>query len=232
MENFNFAVALLWYAVFLFSTICHEAAHAATAHWLGDSTAYEGGQVTLDPIPHMRREPFGTILFPLISFLIGGWMIGWASTPYDFHWALRFPKRSALMSLAGPVTNLALVAVSVLAIVIGLHSGHFQVPEQIGYSSLIVAREPGMLNGFATILSVFFSLNLLLFVFNLLPLPPLDGSGVLAFFMSDRLAEKYFLFTQYSGMRNVTLILSWLIISKIFSPIYYTAVMLLLSVVR
>jgi len=58
-----------------FSTILHEAAHAFSALKLGDSTAYEGGQVTLDPFPHIQREPFGTVIVPIISFFLGGWLI-------------------------------------------------------------------------------------------------------------------------------------------------------------
>ena len=89
------AEGLLWYVAFLFSTTLHEASHAFAAFRLGDRTAYEGGQVTLDPIPHMRREPIGTIVVPLLSFLLGGWMIGWASTPYNRNWAEQAPKRAA-----------------------------------------------------------------------------------------------------------------------------------------
>ena len=97
---------LQWYLVFLYSTTLHEAAHAWAALKLGDDTAYQGGQVTLDPTPHIRREPIGMVVVPLLSFLFGGWMIGWASTPYDPDWAMRYPRRSAWMSLAGPALTL------------------------------------------------------------------------------------------------------------------------------
>jgi len=72
---------LMWYAVFLFSTVCHEAAHAWSASKLGDDTAKQGGQVSLNPVPHIRREPFGMVLVPLLSWFMGGWLIGWASAP-------------------------------------------------------------------------------------------------------------------------------------------------------
>jgi hypothetical protein len=81
------AVGLLWYVVFLLSTTCHEAAHALVAKRGGDLTAFHGGQVTLEPWPHIRREPFGMILVPILSFLTGGWMVGWASAPYDPFWS-------------------------------------------------------------------------------------------------------------------------------------------------
>ncbi len=81
----------LWYAMFLLSITCHEAAHAFAAYRGGDLTAYREGQVTLNPLPHMRREPFGTIAIPFVTFLWMGWMMGWASAPYDPSWEARHP---------------------------------------------------------------------------------------------------------------------------------------------
>src|SRR2546422_6505961 len=75
-------LAFGWYLVFLFSTTFHEAAHAWVAQLGGDLTAYEGGQVSLDPRPHIRREPWGMVVLPLISVLMFGWPFGFASTPY------------------------------------------------------------------------------------------------------------------------------------------------------
>jgi Zn-dependent protease len=224
--NIDFSMVLLWYVVFLFSTICHEAAHATAAHWLGDDTAYEGGQVTLNPIPHIQREPWGTVIVPLFFFISSGWMMGWASTPYDFHWALKYPKRSALMSLAGPATNLILFLLAALLIAIGLHLGWF-LPGPCDFAGIVVSPEPGTKASLAALLNVFFSLNLLLFVFNLFPLPPLDGSGVIALFMSDRMAEKYLLFAQYSNFRLVAPLIACVILYQIFGPVFYIAVSLL-----
>ena len=83
------ALAVIWYAVLVFSLTFHEAAHAWAAQRGGDLTAYVLGQVTLDPRPHIRREPFGMVLVPLLFFATSGWMIGWASTPFDARWAYR-----------------------------------------------------------------------------------------------------------------------------------------------
>ena len=96
-----------WYLVFIFSTVLHESAHALVSFRLGDTTAYQGGQVSLNPLPHMQREPVGTIFVPILSFVMTGfsWMIGWASAPYDALWAYEYPKRSALMALAGPASR-------------------------------------------------------------------------------------------------------------------------------
>lgn len=90
----DYSEALLWYVLFLFSTTFHEASHAFTAYKMGDSTAYEQGQVSLSPIPHIKREPLGTVIVPVISFIFAGWMIGWASAPYNYEWAYNNPKKS------------------------------------------------------------------------------------------------------------------------------------------
>ena len=95
----------LWYVAFLFSLTVHEASHALAALKLGDPTAYRGGQVTLNPLPHMRREPFGTIVVPALSYIFAGWMMGWASAPYDPVWADRHPRRAGWMALAGPASR-------------------------------------------------------------------------------------------------------------------------------
>src|ERR1044071_2199435 len=154
----DLADGLVWYLVFLFSTCFHEAAHAWTAHRLGDDTAYRGGQVTLDPTPHIRREPFGMVLVPLLSYFFGGWMIGWASAPYNPQWALRYPQRSALMALAGPAANLALVFIAAILMRLGLEWGVFRSAAHAGFLQIVVGA--GDHEGWsvcAKLLSLFFS---------------------------------------------------------------------------
>src|SRR6188472_3904069 len=114
---------LIYYVVFLLSATVHEAAHALAAKLGGDLTAFHGGQVSLDPLPHIRREPFGMVLFPILSYLTGGWMMGWASAPYDPYWAQRHPRRAAWMSLAGPAANFTLVVLAALLIHAGIGMG-------------------------------------------------------------------------------------------------------------
>ncbi len=125
------ALGLIWYVVFLFSTTCHEAAHAFAAKLGGDLTAFHGGQVSLDPIPHIRREPFGMVVFPILSFITGGWMMGWASAPYDPEWSYRHPRRAAWMSLAGPAANLSLAILAGILIHAGLAFSLFKLPERV-----------------------------------------------------------------------------------------------------
>ena len=120
MESEVFAVAVINYVVFLFSVVCHEAAHALVALVGGDKTAYWNGQVTLSPWPHLRQEPFGLGLLPILSMFAamqtGGYgIIGFASAPYDPLWAVRHPRRAAWVALAGPGANLLLAMLAALA---------------------------------------------------------------------------------------------------------------------
>jgi Zn-dependent protease len=173
----------LWFVAFLLSATCHEAAHALAARLGGDDTAYEAGQVSLNPVPHLSREPFGMVFVPLLSYLWAGWMIGWASAPFDPEWAERHPRRAGLMALAGPAANFALAAVAVLAIRVLLMLELGAPPETAGFEHIVdpVSDDP-MLVQAARFLSVLVLLNGLLGTFNLMPLPPLDGAAVLRAF--------------------------------------------------
>src|SRR5688500_17421309 len=165
------ALGMIWYVVFLFSTTCHEASHALAAKLGGDPTAFHGGQVTLNPAPHIAREPFGMVLVPIISYIAAGWMIGWASAPYDPFWQARYPRRAAWMSLAGPAANFALMVIAAIGIRAGVGMGVFQSPEIANFSRIAEVVDPqagSMLRFAATFLSVLFFLNLLLGTFNLL----------------------------------------------------------------
>lgn len=209
-----------WYLVFLFSTTVHEASHALAALKLGDDTAHRGGQVTLDPIPHMKREPFGMLVLPILSFLMtkGGWMMGWASAPYDPHWAARYPRRAALMAMAGPASNLILVVVAGLFIHLGMFLHYFEIPTDISFHHIIASTRDGLPNALAMLLSITFSLNLLLFLFNLIPFPPLDGASIPLLFLSEEAAEKYWDFLRSPGVTFIGMIVAWRLFRFIFPP--------------
>jgi len=217
--NADFADGLLWYLVFLYSTICHEAAHAWAALQLGDRTAYEGGQVSLDPLPHIRREPFGMVLVPLLSFFLGGWMIGWASAPYDPRWALQYPRRSALMALAGPAANLALFLAAALVLRTGLEWHAWEQPFQPTTQHLADPLSGGLVPWLVKLVSIVFSLNLLLAIFNLLPLPSLDGSSLPLLFLPPALAQKYLTALWNPTVRFLGLLIAWNGFSPVFEPI-------------
>lgn len=220
--------ALVYYVVFLFSTTLHEAAHAWAAARGGDLTAYHGGQVSLDPIPHIRREPFGMLILPLISALATGWPFGYASAPFDPQWAFRHPKRSALMSLAGPAANLLLVIIAAGLLRAGVAADVFFAPDRISFGLIADSNAGGVWPALAVLLSVFFSLNLLLAMFNLLPFPPLDGSGAVPIFLSDDASRKYLTFVWSNRAFGLLgLILAWQLFKYIFDPMFFAAVNLL-----
>ncbi len=214
------ALGGLWYIVFLFSVVCHEAAHALVGLKLGDRTAYDSGQVSLDPLPHIKREFLGTVFVPIFSFLMGGWMVGWASAPYDIQWAERYPKRSAAMALAGPLANLTLVIVAAAIINIGVGVGTFYAPENIGFSQVTAAANGGIAASVAKLVSILFSLNLILFTFNLLPLPHFDGSKVFLFFLDRGNALKLMEFINNPTLAFLSLIIAWNTFYFIFGPIH------------
>jgi Zn-dependent protease len=214
-------IGFAWYVVLLFSTTCHEAAHALAAKLGGDLTAFHGGQVSLDPIPHIRREPFGMVVFPILSYVFGGWMMGWASAPYDPLWAQRHPRRAAWMSLAGPGANFALSILAALLIHAGIWIGVFDHPESANFAHIVHGVTPGIATGAASVLSILFSLNLLLGFFNLLPLPPLDGFGAVGLFLSEDAAGRFHAFgQQMRAFSMIGLLVAWRIFDPIFDSIF------------
>jgi Zn-dependent protease len=221
-------MGLVWYVVFLLSTTCHEAAHALVAKLGGDLTAYHGGQVSLDPIPHIRREPFGMVVLPIISYIIGGWMMGWASAPYDPYWAERHPRRAAWKSLAGPAANFALAVVAGVLIHVGLLAGAFQYPESLGFTHMVRASSDGAAVGAASFLSILFSLNLLLGTFNLIPIPPLDGFTAIGVLLPEELARRVQAMRHTLGnFTFIGLLIAWKLFDPIFDPLFNVFVKIL-----
>ena len=204
------------YVVFLFSTTCHEASHALVAKLGGESTAALGGQVTLNPVPHIRRSFFGMVVIPIASFLFTGGMIGWASAPYDPLWERRHPRRSAWMALAGPAANFTLMLLATLVI-------------RIARSYHLFHRDPvtGSPSFVAVVLSVVFSLNLLLGTFNLLPVPPLDGSTGIMVFMSENSAQRYLDWIRGNSFAMAGLLVGLVLFQRIYPYVQNLAMRIL-----
>ena len=220
--------AITYFVVFLFSTTLHEAAHAWAALRGGDLTAYKGGQVTLDPRPHIRREPFGMVVLPLVSALATGWPMGYASAPYNPDWARRYPRRAALMALAGPGANLLLVIIAALALRVGEGAGVFWAPERIHFGFIASSHASVTWEAMARLLSVVFSLNLLLFAFNLLPFFPLDGSAVITLLMNRETTKRYQEFLWSTPMLGwIGLLVAWKLFDFVFGPVFTAAVNLI-----
>ncbi len=227
MGTETIALAAIWYVAFLLSLTCHEAAHALVAKLGGDKTAYEGGQVTLNPIPHMRREPIGMIVAPLITYFANGFMLGWASAPYDPGWQQRHPRRAGWMALAGPGANFTLVILCIAAVRIGIATGAFSIPESVTFAHMVSATRPGLPESLAQFLGILFSLNLMLGAFNLLPLPPLDGSTAIGLLFSESAALRIAEFSRNPMFSLVGIVIAWQLFGRLSGPIFHLGAVLL-----
>jgi Zn-dependent protease len=174
-EHFNLIETALVIAFLVISLGIHEAAHAWVADLCGDSTAKDLGRITLNPIAHI--DPFQTVLLPAMLYILsGGQMIfgGAKPVPVSYH-RLRHPLRDmALVAIAGPASNFVQAIVFIVALKFAVYVGGYErgqlLPEVLVQSA---------------------NLNLLLAVFNLLPIPPLDGSRVMAWLLPTTLREPY-----------------------------------------
>jgi len=221
--------ALLFYVAFVFSVTLHEAGHAWAALRLGDPTAYHGGQVSIDPMPHIRREPIGMVVLPLMTVVLSGWPFGYASAPYDPRWAQRHPKRAAWMALAGPAANAVLLLIAALLIRTGVGMGSLEAPQSVWLTQVVVASGPpgSLASGSAYLLSAFFTMNLVLLLLNLIPVPPLDGSGALPLLLPDHWAARYRELCARPGFALIGILIAWTIFGKILMPTFVVAVNLL-----
>jgi Zn-dependent protease len=174
----NVVSILISFLVLLFSLTVHECAHAWTADRLGDPTARALGRVTLNPVAHI--DPIGTVLFPLVGLLTGAPIIGWAKSVPVATWRFTRPRRDYLIvAAAGPLSNLALAFAGAIVL-------------RLAASGLLGLGAPesggGALPPISLVAWSLLSINLLLAIFNLLPIPPLDGSTVLAGLLPEHMA--------------------------------------------
>jgi Zn-dependent protease len=175
--NIDVAQVFILFIVLLFSLTFHEMAHAWTADRLGDPTARVLGRVSMNPVVH--ADPIGTVLFPLIALVTGAPLIGWAKPVPVNTRHFKNPRRDfVLVAAAGPASNLVLAfAASVVLAVMPVS------PQTLGDTNVSVP--------IANILSRLIFLNVLLAVFNMIPIPPLDGGNVLAGLLPYRLATEF-----------------------------------------
>lgn len=174
---------------FLFAISVHESAHAWTANRQGDPTARMLGRITLNPLKHI--DPIGTVLLPLIAMLTHLPVIGWAKpTPVDPRNFKNPVRDDILVSVAGPVSNLivATAATVLLAAIAALAPGGRMLVRGTIAGFMV---ENAVLTPVALLLYQFLVINVLLAVFNLIPVPPLDGSHVLRHILPDRLRQIY-----------------------------------------
>ena len=176
MPSVDIGQLVIIFAVLLFSLTVHESAHAWTAARFGDPTAQRLGRISLNPAVHV--DPVGTVLLPLVAFTTGAPIIGWAKpVPVDARNLARPRQDFLFIAAAGPASNLVLATMaSVVMRMVPVSPVDFGI---------------GLAVPVWTIAAMVFELNLLLAVFNMLPVPPLDGGNVLAGLLPAGLARAY-----------------------------------------
>ncbi len=191
----------VWALPVLFAITLHEVAHGWMARSLGDRTAEMLGRLSLNPIKHI--DPIGTVLVPVILLLIGGFIFGWARPVPIAARNLKNPKRDmALVAVAGPAANLLMMMAWALMV---------RIVDALGAYAFF--SKPLIYMGMAGIM-----INSVLLVFNLLPIPPLDGSRVLAAFLPPRLSTQYEAIEPY-GLIILMALLFLGVISPVLGPL-------------
>ena len=191
--NETIVTILIWAVPVLFAITLHEAAHGWVANRLGDPTARDLGRITLNPLKHV--DPMGTVVVPLALVLLSGFVIGWAKpVPVDPRHFKQPLLDMALVALAGPVSNFIMAC---------------------GWALLIVISPTGML---AAVGQAGITINLVLMVLNLLPIPPLDGGRVLAGLLPRPLAMEFIRIEPY-GMIIILVLLFTGFLGKIMWPL-------------
>lgn len=204
--NIDPAFIPIWFVIFLLSLSIHEAAHAWTAQKMGDPTARYLGRVTLNPLAHI--DLIGTIIFPLMSLVTGAMFFGWAKpVPVDLNQMKDRKMGDILVSLAGPASNVILAIFFFIAMKVVYVSPSIQ-------ASLGDFAQPVVRTLFTGL-----SMNVVLAVFNMIPIPPLDGSHVLQNLLPPRAAEAFETIRPYGFFILMGLMFTG-VTSRIIEPIF------------
>ncbi len=213
--------------VLLFAITIHEASHGWAAHRLGDPTAYGMGRVSLNPLAHI--DPFGTVILPLLLILLGAPAFGWAKPVIVNPYNLKNPRRDNMwISLAGPAANMIAGAAALAALLLL----KFLRPGVIGFLRRFLSSEQGLppgfypLEGLTLILFYAVLINAYLAVFNLIPVPPLDGGGILYGILPDEVARRYDKIRPF-GFLIVLVLISIGFLDFIIKPLQYYLFMLI-----
>ena len=200
---------ILWFVVFLFSLSFHEAAHAWTSERFGDDTGRLQGRISLNPMAHI--DPIGTILFPLLGFMrIGGFFFfGWAK-PVETN-PLRWRNKDLAnisVSAAGPISNMILAFIAFIILKMMLATGNYEYAGLLRGPFDLVTPVPGTpewMLPVGTLVSSLLLTNVSLALFNLIPIPPLDGSHVLYTLLPDSMKDTYSHLSRYGFLLLIAL---------------------------
>ena len=178
----------------MLSSVVHEVAHGFTAHLCGDDTAKEAGRLSLNPAKHL--DPLGSFVLPLIMAMAGGFVFAYAKpVPYNPYRLKNRKRDEVLVSLAGPASNLVQAGIGAI-LVRALVSAATANPEVFLGSELFLGMT--LFDLLADVLTTYMWVNLLLCFFNLIPLPPLDGSKVVCYFLKGEQLQRYYQIQQYA----------------------------------
>ena len=184
--------------VLIFAFSVHEAAHAYTAYRLGDATAYLLGRVTLNPLKHI--DPWGSVVMPALALFYGMPLLGWAKPcPVTLRNFSNMKRDDILTTFAGPASNLVMAVIALLGLVVLKHTpgvGHDAVFAAMdltnpNYRAEVDTTQLPSMFPLALLLYYGILTNLMLFVFNLIPIPPLDGSRILRYFLPYKVEQIY-----------------------------------------
>jgi Zn-dependent protease len=226
LGNINIGDLVIWFIILLFSLSFHEAAHAWTSEKFGDDTGRLQGRITLNPIAHI--DIFGTVLFPIISFVSGFPLLGFAKPVQTNPLMWRDKNKANIwVSAAGPISNfiLAIVALVIIKVLIASRVlfpiGGYMFDMVVPVSALLPTySQPAFIEPLAKFLSVFLMLNVSLGIFNLIPIPPLDGSHVLESLLPYEMAKAFEQLQPFGMILLYGLLLTG-ILSAIFIPVHY-----------
>ena len=206
--NTDLSQAVIFFGCLIVAVILHEVSHGVVASWFGDDTAKRAGRLTLNPIPHI--DPVGSIVMPAMGALVGLPVLAWAKPVPVNPTRMRDPRRHMLfVSLAGPFTNFVLMAISALAAKELFDRS--TVPFGFGYDELPLGVK---------ILFSFAVVNLFLGLFNLVPIPPLDGSAIVGRLLPEQWLPAWYRFQPYGFLVLFILVFTTGFASKILEPFY------------
>lgn len=214
---------VIFMVVLLLAISAHEAGHAWMSHKFGDDTAYMLGRVTLNPVKH--TDPIGTLLIPIIGFILGAMggglasipLIGWGiPTPVNPRNWTNYKLANVMVSIAGVLANLILLIIGIVIAKILISQGVFTVRDFFGDTT----------NPVVIFVADLMFLNLSLFVFNLLPFPPLDGSQILSTFLPESAQPVIRMLEQYGYIILLALIYIG-VFRMIITPFYYGLIYIL-----